>query len=655
MEHFGEQFLHKKDSKLHTSQSVEHEAQRQKELEKRKNEKDRQAVSQRPDDKIANWLEVIEKTHLGHGDDPRVLERIKQYYRNEYVIKSEDIPESAFLLEQKIARQLGHGTIEITDDFKQKKAEQIIGDQAQSLDKWLDYLSSPDATYPTWAKYWAFKAILTMGKFEKQENEITHAESGQFQKRTKDTVASFPPLNPKALAMAIGAMVEKTEKKEIKSVSKKLTFEQFSQLLATESFSKLYAQFLIEMPEYSTEGLQETRGEWVKYNQGDKSAPDRLVKSLEGHPLEWCTANINTAKGQLQGGDFYIYYSINQAGEAVIPRLAIRMENDSIAEVRGIAPDQNIDPYIADIAQQKLNEFPDSKAYEQKSADMKRLTQLEEKNNSHEELTKDDLLFLYEIKAPINGFGYQKDPRIKEIIQTRNLREDAPIILECLPTEIAWGQAEYDEKVSNKQEVRAYIGPLFPGMLNLNIERIYTDFPKGKIEQVEMTIGGKGKKELLKDLKDRAKSDNSEEKIYISNYARSMINNPEFVVVEKPELVDLVRLKVSGLGLSQTTTVKDIYIKAEELGLELCPPEVGPQLRLNYEQIFKKDQPKGEGFYIGMKPLSGCGRYPGVFIVHRGGDGRRWLNDYWTKPTDGWNEGLDPSDELCFRFRKLET
>jgi len=651
MEHFGEQFLHKKDSKLHTSQSVEHEAQRQKELEKRKNEKDRQAVSQRPDDKIANWLEVIEKTHLGHGDDPRVLERIKQYYRNEYVIKAEDVPESAFLLEQKIARQLGHGTIEITDDFKQKKAEQIIGDQAQSLDKWLDYLSSPDATYPTWAKYWAFKAILTMGKFEKQENEITHAESGQFQKRTKDTVASFPPLNPKALAMAIGAMVEKTEKKEIKSVSKKLTFEQFSQLLATESFSKLYAQFLIEMPEYSTEGLQETRGEWVKYNQGDESAPDRLVKSLEGHPLEWCTANINTAKVHLQGGDFYIYYSINQAGEAVIPRLAIRMDGNGIAEVRGIAPDQNIDPYIADIAQQKLNEFPDGQAYEKKSADMKRLTQLEERNNQHEELNKDDLLFLYEVNSPINGFGYQKDPRIKEIIQTRNLREDASLVLDCQPQEIAWGQDEYDEAINNKQEVKAYIGPLFPGIFNLKLECIYTDFPEGKIEQVEMTIGGKSKTELLKDLENRAKSDNSEEKIYISDYARSMINNPEFVVLEKSDLVDLVRLKVSDLGFSGATNIQDIYIKAAELGLELCPPEVGPQLRLNYDQVFKREQPKGEWFYIGMEPVSDSGGYPNVFSVSRDSGGERWLYYDWAGPDCEWR----PERELCFRSRKLET
>ncbi|NCU44359.1 hypothetical protein EOM71_01635 [Candidatus Falkowbacteria bacterium] len=192
---------------------------------------------------------------------------------------------------------------------------------------------------------------------------------------------------------------------------------------------------------------------------------------------------------------------------------------------------------------------------------------------------------------------------------------------------------------------------MFPGIFKLNIEKIYTSFPEGKIDQVEMTIGGKGKTELLKDLEDRAKLDNSEEKIYISSHARSMINNPEFVAVEKPELVDLVRLKASDLGFSRARTFNDIYMKAAELGLELCPPEVGPQLRLNYDQVFKREQPKGEWFYIGMKPVSDSDGDPRVFRLDRYRDGERWLGDRWAVPVDPWG----PEGGLCFRSRKLET
>lgn len=306
MKNSGEQFLHKEDSKLHTSQPVEHEKKR---LEIRG-----EKTSQKPADKISNWLEVIERTHTSYSDNPRVLERIKNHYHKENVIKPEDVPESTFLLEQAIARNQGHGTIEITDEFKQQKINEIISNQEKSLDKWVDYLSSPDATYPMWAKYWAFNSMLKMGRLEKMEDKETKVETIKFQKRTKDTVASFPALNPRALAMTISAISAKAEQNSKdkneritpENISKKLNEAEFKELINSENFSKIYAQFLIEMPEYSTEGLKETRGQWKTYKQG--SEPDELVKSLDGHPLEWCTANIDTARTQLQGGNFHVYY-----------------------------------------------------------------------------------------------------------------------------------------------------------------------------------------------------------------------------------------------------------------------------------------------------------------------------------------------------------
>ena len=262
MKNFGEQFLHQKDQKLHTSDPVEYEKGR---LE-RKGEK----ISSKPAEKISDWLEVVEKTHTSHEDDPRVLDRIKKHYHEENVIEEDDVPEATFLLEQKIAREQGHGTIEITDEFRQEKSKQIIGDQKQSLNKWVDYLSSSDADYPMWAKYWSFKSMLKMGKFEKQEDEDTGTETAQFKKRTKDTVAPFPPLNPRALAMTISAIASKAEENSKnkqerispENLSTKLDDEDFKKLINTENFAKLYAQFLMEMPEYSTEGLKETRGKW---------------------------------------------------------------------------------------------------------------------------------------------------------------------------------------------------------------------------------------------------------------------------------------------------------------------------------------------------------------------------------------------------------
>lgn len=69
--------MHKKEGRLHVSRPVEHEQKRK----ERKGEK----ISQKPAEKIADWLQVLERTHLGHREDPRVLERIKKFYHEQYV------------------------------------------------------------------------------------------------------------------------------------------------------------------------------------------------------------------------------------------------------------------------------------------------------------------------------------------------------------------------------------------------------------------------------------------------------------------------------------------------------------------------------------------------------------------------------------------
>ncbi|OQA35593.1 MAG: hypothetical protein BWY53_00749 [Parcubacteria group bacterium ADurb.Bin326] len=639
-ERFGEQFLHQQTPELHISQPVEHEQARK----KIKGEE----ISPKPAEKIADWLELLERTHTGHRDQPEVLERIKRSYHKQYVIKPDNIPESYWDLQRKIIVSEGRGgdfekdkdgKIIIPDEVKEQAEQVLISDQEKSLDKWLDYLTSPDAdVYPMWAKYWAFTSMTKMGKLEKKEDEDGQ-EFARFQKRTKDTVSPFPPLNPRALAMTIGVIEERAREKQktkqergpIENKSVKLDDKEFQALLSTENFSKIYSQFLIEMPEYSTEGLKNIQGKWIKYDQG--SRPDKLVESLEGHPLEWCTANPDTARTQLEGGDFYVYYSYGQNDEPEkpsIPRIAIRMEGESkIAEVRGIAGDQNFDPYIAPVLEKKLSDFgQEGERYQKASADMKRLTTIGEKMAKGQELAKDDLIFLYEIDSPIEGFGYQKDPRIKELRDQRNPEEDAPIVLDCQKEEIAYNQNDINKNT------KAYIGPLFPNIFQLNLEHIYTAFPEGKIRQIEATIGGQSKEDLIEEMKTQFK---------ISPYAESMLKNADFTVSQEKENLTLIRLKVQDLGFSSGATTKEIFEKAEELGLELCPAETGPQLRKQY-----LNQPMNEWFSIAMKPISDSGGNADVFRLARGEDGL-WLVDRWTGPDGRWR----PVDVVVFRLRQV--
>ena len=129
----------------------------------------------------------------------------------------------------------------------------------------------------------------------------------------------------------------------------------------------------------------------------------------------------------------------------------------------------------------------------------------------------------------------------------------------------------------------------------------------------------------------------------ISGWANDILGKPEFIVTSTKEVeVGLVNISVAELGFPNGATCKEIYQKVTELGLELCPPEVGPQLRLQYQ-----NQPMNEQLFIGMEPIAGSDGRLGVFSVERAGDGR-WLD------TDYGGSGLvwSGSSRWVFLLRK---
>lgn len=86
-----------------------------------------------------------------------------------------------------------------------------------------------------------------------------------------------------------------------------------------------------------------------------------------------------------------------------------------------------------------------------------------------------------------------------------------------------------------------------------------------------------------------------------------------------------------GFAADSPPTLGELYRKAAELGLSLCPPEVGPQLRLQY-----LDQPVGEFLNVAMLPIA---NYAGEFMsfsVANGGAGLLLIG------TDGRPEAAAP-------------
>ena len=107
------------------------------------------------------------------------------------------------------------------------------------------------------------------------------------------------------------------------------------------------------------------------------------------------------------------------------------------------------------------------------------------------------------------------------------------------------------------------------------------------------------------------------------------------ITCSKEEIdLDLVVLSVGDLGFKDGAKYSDICAKAVELGLELCPAEVGPALRLQYG-----DQPKDEWLRIAMEAITDRDGNLFIFSVGRGGGGL-WLCGYDGHPGDVWRAGF---------------
>jgi hypothetical protein len=206
-----------------------------------------------------------------------------------------------------------------------------------------------------------------------------------------------------------------------------IDIDSIDEMLRHIDFRTLYNQAYEQLgtgPDVET--LQRTTGEWITYEQG---ADYRLLmKSLLGHNTGWCTSSPGSASSQINSGDIYVYYSEDENGRYTIPRIAIRMVvqggKQTIREVRGIANNQNIDPFVIDIVESKLRELPNGETYMQASKDMHMLNQVEQKHREGLALDVDELVFLYQINTSIQAFGYGLDERITDILRDRLVKKD---------------------------------------------------------------------------------------------------------------------------------------------------------------------------------------------------------------------------------------
>lgn len=605
-------FLKEKYSGLHVSRESLSAARRTKVLSG-------ESVSQKPNDRIDNLLERYGQFAF----DSEKRNRLRSMIMNEYIYSNkEKLAEGAARVEERAARELGID-MHYGEEALDMRGDIAAVDLEKSLDQWINYFSDPNEPYAPWFRYYAFRSVLELGRWDKDKNK--------FPKRSPGTNLLFPDIDRGALGyvqdMISSAtnmdILEKIQKgqRQMDTPTGEVLTQKKAQDFAKLSFAEQYAEGIRQKGEITPEMREETKGMWITYRQG--TDPTALWKSLQNKGTSWCTAGFGTAKAQLDGGDFHVYYTLDRYGNPTIPRVAIRMQEGVIFEARGVADSQqNIEGNMGDIAEKQIDKLPGAEKYRKAKSDMRLLTEIENRVKQGQDLSRPELIFLYEINSPIEGFGYEKDPRIKELKDFRVaqglIKTDVLIVLgtkdhPLLPSQIAWGTSDVIT-----ENTKAYIGPLFPGIFKLlpkEVE-IYESFPNGRIKRPELTAQGEA------DLSDTNVSE------WVKSDLLTQVDYPKQKVT-----LSLVILTPAMVGLPNGATKKEFFEKAASLGAKLCPAFVGPHLREQY-----KDQPDGEWLTIAMEPITDADGRPFVFRLSCGGGGL-WLGSSIAFGSRRWDSG----------------
>lgn len=109
----------------------------------------------------------------------------------------------------------------------------------------------------------------------------------------------------------------------------------------------------------------------------------------------------------------------------------------------------------------------------------------------------------------------------------------------------------------------------------------------------------------------------------LGSWASDLLGQSAFWVVSQSTEVDIVAPTVAELGFKEGARYADICQRGVEMGYELCPPELGPQMRLQY-----KNQPKGKGLWLAMEAIRDSDGGLNTFSIAHNNDGLWLYGDY---------------------------
>ncbi len=162
-----------------------------------------------------------------------------------------------------------------------------------------------------------------------------------------------------------------------------------------------------------------------------------------------------------------------------------------------------------------------------------------------------------------------------------------------------------------------------------------------------LEIGGLTKSQLIRKMQQQS--------ISMNEYAKRLFADEKFTTSDTKYSLQIVKIAVEDLDFSDGATLSQIFKKASELGLELCPLEVGPHLRLEY-----LEQPEGDSrnpshqhqapsgsITIASEIISKDDYFPKGFYLRKIND-VLWLRGYIADDLHVWN----PNDQFIFMKNK---
>ena len=367
-----------------------------------------------------------------HGD---ALERkLWEASAENVVMDYEDIPDSYWKQQEQILRDNGQGR-ELSRREKEILAEDLIEKQRQSITSWTNYLSDKNCPYPLWFKVYAFDGISKM-------SNALNLDDADYNRRDHTTALSFPKLNAEILAKVYSQINNFYGVDKENWLSKNSDDEKLVSLVKSANFPKLYAKELVDTKVIlkTPERTEDVHGDWFEYKLGDE---EEIASLAEG--TRWCVVDPNVAHNYLVYGEYGHSRSkgadeeSNSKAKFIIFRLedpnspgvfasngsaSIRLDPDGkVAEVSGLNEGQAVEDALVPIVKEKALSLPGGENYLQKFDDKQALIRLDKKMEKGEDLTKEELSFLYELDRPIATLDTynRKDPRIPELKEKYDL------------------------------------------------------------------------------------------------------------------------------------------------------------------------------------------------------------------------------------------